>query len=165
MNRRFAPAVVRWQRHHGRHDLPWQGTRDPYAIWISEAMLQQTRVETVIPRYLAFLARLPDVAALASAAEDGVVHVKNDRSDFVIDAEETLFLPSGPVDAERICAACCGADACARAPSRFSAVVTTSAVSSSLVTSSWASICGSSSGGESSAMSSGTGAGAPPMRR
>src|SRR5262245_45510526 len=50
-----------------RRDLPWRRTRDPYAIWISEAMLQQTRVETVVPYYLRFLARLPDVAALAAA--------------------------------------------------------------------------------------------------
>jgi A/G-specific adenine glycosylase len=52
-----------------RRDLPWRRTRDPYAIWISEAMLQQTRVETVIPYWERFLARYPDVAALASADE------------------------------------------------------------------------------------------------
>src|SRR5262245_38334735 len=62
----------RWYRRE-RRDLPWRRTRDPYAIWISEAMLQQTRVEAVIPRYEAFLARLPDVAALAAAGEAEVL--------------------------------------------------------------------------------------------
>jgi A/G-specific adenine glycosylase len=65
-------ALGRWFRRE-RRDLPWRRTRDPYAIWISEAMLQQTRVEAVIPRYEAFLARLPDVAALAAAGEDEVL--------------------------------------------------------------------------------------------
>ncbi len=56
-----------------KRDLPWRGTRDPYAIWVSEAMLQQTRVETVIPYYARFLARYPDVAALARAPEEDVL--------------------------------------------------------------------------------------------
>jgi A/G-specific adenine glycosylase len=59
-------ALLAWYRAH-RRDLPWRRTRDPYAIWISESMLQQTRVETVIPYYQRFLARFPDVAALAGA--------------------------------------------------------------------------------------------------
>jgi A/G-specific adenine glycosylase len=59
-------ALLPWYRAH-RRDLPWRRTRDPYAIWISEAMLQQTRVETVIPYYERFLRRFPDVAALARA--------------------------------------------------------------------------------------------------
>ena len=45
----FAARVVQWQRAHGRHDLPWQGTRDAYRVWLSEVMLQQTQVATVIP--------------------------------------------------------------------------------------------------------------------
>src|SRR5262245_53605635 len=53
-----------------RRDLPWRRTRDPYAIWISEAMLQQTRVEAVLSHYRRFLARFPDVRALAAAEED-----------------------------------------------------------------------------------------------
>ncbi len=56
-----------------RRDLPWRRTRDPYAIWVSEAMLQQTRVETVVPYYRRFLERLPDVRALAAAAEGEVL--------------------------------------------------------------------------------------------
>ncbi len=73
MNERFAPQLIAWQRRHGRHDLPWQASRDPYAIWVSEIMLQQTQVETAIPFYRRFMARLPDVAALAAASEDEVL--------------------------------------------------------------------------------------------
>ncbi len=46
---KFTAALVRWQKKHGRHDLPWQQTTDPYRIWLSEIMLQQTQVQTVIP--------------------------------------------------------------------------------------------------------------------
>ncbi|WP_419341476.1 A/G-specific adenine glycosylase [Achromobacter sp. PD1] len=69
----FAPRIVDWQRRHGRHDLPWQNTRDPYRIWLSEIMLQQTQVATVIPYYERFLQRFPDVAALAAAAQEDVM--------------------------------------------------------------------------------------------
>ncbi|MFC5301884.1 A/G-specific adenine glycosylase [Azospira restricta] len=63
----FAARLVAWQKRHGRHDLPWQRTRDPYRIWLSEIMLQQTQVATVIPYYARFLARFPDLASLAAA--------------------------------------------------------------------------------------------------
>ena len=69
----FATRVVRWQRRHGRHDLPWQGTRDAYRIWLSEVMLQQTQVAAVVPYFERFVARFPTVAALASAREDDVL--------------------------------------------------------------------------------------------
>ncbi|WP_233161520.1 MULTISPECIES: A/G-specific adenine glycosylase [unclassified Achromobacter] len=69
----FAPRIVTWQRSHGRHDLPWQNTRDPYRIWLSEIMLQQTQVTTVIPYYERFLERFPDLAALAAAQQDEVM--------------------------------------------------------------------------------------------
>ncbi len=69
----FAAGVVAWHRQHGRHDLPWQGGRDPYAVWVSEIMLQQTRVAAVIPYYCRFMARFPDIATLAVAAEDDVL--------------------------------------------------------------------------------------------
>jgi len=69
----FAGRLVRWQTRHGRHDLPWQGTRDPYRIWLSEVMLQQTQVATVIPYYERFLARFPDVGSLARAPLDDVL--------------------------------------------------------------------------------------------
>ncbi|MDO5086510.1 MAG: A/G-specific adenine glycosylase [Comamonadaceae bacterium] len=70
---RFATRLVRWQRQHGRHGLPWQGTRDPYRVWLSEIMLQQTQVATVRDYYPRFLARFPDVAALAAAPADDVM--------------------------------------------------------------------------------------------
>jgi A/G-specific adenine glycosylase len=69
----FSTRVIDWQSAHGRHGLPWQGTRDAYRIWLSEIMLQQTQVATVIPYYERFLARFPDVTALAQASEDEVL--------------------------------------------------------------------------------------------
>ncbi|MDE2121753.1 MAG: A/G-specific adenine glycosylase, partial [Betaproteobacteria bacterium] len=69
----FAPRLVAWQRSHGRHDLPWQRSRDPYKVWVSEIMLQQTRVDTVLRYYEAFLQRFPDVRALAEAPLDAVL--------------------------------------------------------------------------------------------
>lgn len=69
----FAARLIAWHRRHGRHDLPWQGTRDPYAIWVSEIMLQQTQVATVIPYYRRFLARFPDVVTLGAAPLDEVL--------------------------------------------------------------------------------------------
>ena len=69
----FAARVVRWQRTHGRHDLPWQGTRDPYRVWLSEVMLQQTQVATVLRYYTPFVDRFPDVRALAAAPLDDVL--------------------------------------------------------------------------------------------
>lgn len=69
----FAEKLIGWHASHGRHDLPWQGTRDPYAIWVSEIMLQQTQVSTVIPYYRRFVARFPDIETLAQASEDEVL--------------------------------------------------------------------------------------------
>ena len=71
--RDFAPRLIRWQRRHGRLDLPWQNTRDPYRIWLSEVMLQQTQVATVIPYYRRFLERFPDVRKLARADLEAVL--------------------------------------------------------------------------------------------
>jgi len=71
----FARKLVLWQRRHGRRGLPWQGTRDPYRVWLSEIMLQQTQVAAVIPYYERFLARFPDVASLAAASEDEVLRL------------------------------------------------------------------------------------------
>jgi A/G-specific adenine glycosylase len=71
----FARRVVRWQGHAGRNDLPWQGTGDPYAIWVSEIMLQQTQVATVVPFYERFMTRFPDVATLAAAPLDEVMRL------------------------------------------------------------------------------------------
>ena len=69
----LAGRVVRWQKFHGRNKLPWQNTRDPYIVWLSEVMLQQTQVSTVLEYFIRFVARLPDVAALAAASEDEVL--------------------------------------------------------------------------------------------
>jgi A/G-specific adenine glycosylase len=69
----FSTRLIAWQRSHGRHDLPWQNTRDPYAIWVSEIMLQQTQVSAVIPYYQRFMTSFPDVATLAAAEEDQVL--------------------------------------------------------------------------------------------
>lgn len=69
----FSERVIVWQRDHGRHGLPWQGTRDPYRVWLSEIMLQQTQVTTVLEYYPRFLERFADVAALAAAPEGEVM--------------------------------------------------------------------------------------------
>jgi len=71
--RDFAGRLIAWQRTCGRHDLPWQRSGDAYAVWVSEIMLQQTQVATVVPYFERFLARFPDVATLAAAAEDSVL--------------------------------------------------------------------------------------------
>ena len=69
----FANKLIAWQEQHGRHDLPWQNTRDPYRVWLSEIMLQQTQVAAVLGYYERFLHRFPDVAALAAASLDDVL--------------------------------------------------------------------------------------------
>ncbi len=69
----LAQAVVAWQASHGRHDLPWQNTRDPYKVWLSEIMLQQTQVVTVLDYFARFLSRFPNVTALAQASLDEVL--------------------------------------------------------------------------------------------
>lgn len=69
----FSGEVVRWQRSHGRNSLPWQNTRDPYRVWLSEIMLQQTQVATVLDYYGRFLHRFPTVEDLAAAAQDDVL--------------------------------------------------------------------------------------------
>lgn len=70
---RIAVRVTAWQATHGRHALPWQNTRDPYRVWLSEIMLQQTQVATVLDYFPRFLARLPTVQALAAAPADEVL--------------------------------------------------------------------------------------------
>lgn len=71
---RFHRALGAWYAAHGRHDLPWRNTPDPYAIWVSEVMLQQTQVETVRTRFYApFLARFPTLEALATAPREAVM--------------------------------------------------------------------------------------------
>ena len=71
----FARRLLEWFAIHGRHSLPWQENPTPYRVWISEVMLQQTQVATVIPYYTRFVARFPDVQSLASAPLDEVLHL------------------------------------------------------------------------------------------
>lgn len=71
----FSSAVLGWFDQHGRHDLPWQDNKTAYNTWISEIMLQQTQVATVIPYYQRFLERFPTVESLATADQDEVLHL------------------------------------------------------------------------------------------
>ena len=71
----FARALIEWHARCGRHDLPWQRDRSAYRVWVSEIMLQQTQVSTVIPYYERFMQRFPDVVALADAPLDEVLHL------------------------------------------------------------------------------------------
>ena len=71
----FAQRLLAWFDDHGRHDLPWQRDATAYHVWLSEIMLQQTQVATVIPYYERFTAAFPDVASLASADIDEVLHL------------------------------------------------------------------------------------------
>ena len=71
----LAERLLPWFEQHGRRHLPWQSHPTPYRVWISEVMLQQTQVETVIPYYKRFIARFPDVGSLAAASLDDVLHL------------------------------------------------------------------------------------------
>ena len=71
----FSTAVLEWFDRHGRHDLPWQQDINPYRVWVSEIMLQQTQVSTVLNYFDRFMASLPTVQALAEAPEDEVLHL------------------------------------------------------------------------------------------
>ncbi len=71
----FAHSVITWQRRAGRHHLPWQNTTDPYPVWLSEIMLQQTQVGAVIPYFQRFVGRFPTIGHLAAASEDAVLAV------------------------------------------------------------------------------------------
>ena len=70
----FASRLLKWFDVHGRKDLPWQQPRSAYRVWVSEVMLQQTQVKTVIPYFENFMGRFPDLPALARASEDDVLH-------------------------------------------------------------------------------------------
>jgi A/G-specific adenine glycosylase len=71
----IAPRLLEWFYVHGRHDLPWQLERTPYTVWVSEVMLQQTQVATVVPFYRRFVERFPTVASLAAASLDDVLRL------------------------------------------------------------------------------------------
>lgn len=72
---RLAPALIAWHAQGGRHDLPWQQQRTPYRVWVSEIMLQQTQVNTVIGYYQRFMQRFANLADLAAAPVDEVLHL------------------------------------------------------------------------------------------
>lgn len=74
MNNSFSSELLSWFADHGRHDLPWQSDKTPYKVWVSEIMLQQTQVATVIPYFKRFMARFPSLEDLALAEEDQVLH-------------------------------------------------------------------------------------------
>lgn len=73
VGRFFSERLLAWHRLHGRHHLPWQNSRDPYRIWVSEIMLQQTQVDTVLGYFDRFMARFPTVEALAEAPLEAVL--------------------------------------------------------------------------------------------
>ena len=75
MHQRFSSSLLRWFHQHGRKTLPWQHDIHPYRVWVSEIMLQQTQVKTVIPYFERFMARFPDIHTLAAATEDQVLNL------------------------------------------------------------------------------------------
>jgi A/G-specific adenine glycosylase len=127
----FAERVIAWQRRYGRHDLPWQNTRDAYRVWLSEIMLQQTQVSAVIPYYQRFVVAFPDLRTLAAAPLERVLElwsglgyysrarnlhrcaqqvVADHGGDFPADPERVAQLPGiGRSTAAAICAFAFGA--------------------------------------------------------
>ena len=75
MTKDFSKRLLAWREKYGRRGLPWQGQIDPYRVWLSEIMLQQTQVATVIPKYEAFLQKFPTVKDLALASEQEVMAI------------------------------------------------------------------------------------------
>jgi len=69
----LSKKLIKWHKKSGRKDLPWQVETDPYKVWISEVMLQQTQVQTVIPYYLRFIDRFPDIHSLSKSNENEVL--------------------------------------------------------------------------------------------
>ena len=75
MTKQISQAILDWHSDHGRTDLPWQQSNDAYPIWVSEIMLQQTQVSTVLPYFERFMARFPSINSLAGAEMDEVLHL------------------------------------------------------------------------------------------
>lgn len=71
----FAQVVLEWYQRYGRKSLPWQLDKTPYQVWLSEVMLQQTQVITVIPYFQRFITKFPDIETLAKASLDEVLHL------------------------------------------------------------------------------------------
>ena len=114
----FSKKLLNWYKQHGRKNLPWQLNRNAYTVWVSEIMLQQTQVKTVIPYYEKFMQRFMDVNALANAHEDDVLHhwsglgyyararnlhkaaqqVRDEHAgEFPLDFDDVLALPGVPI--------------------------------------------------------------------
>ncbi len=74
-SKQIAPALLAWFDEYGRKNLPWQINKTPYRVWVSEVMLQQTQVSTVLTAFERFINRFPDCASLAAAPEDDVLHL------------------------------------------------------------------------------------------
>ena len=96
----IAPQLLAWWDKHGRKHLPWQQDRTPYRIWVSEILLQQTRVETVVPYFERFLASFPDVQALAAAHDDDVLSIwaglgYYTRAHYLLKAARTVITQHG----------------------------------------------------------------------
>src|SRR5437667_12804836 len=72
---KFQKLILDWFAKHGRKHLPWQQNKTPYRVWVSEIMLQQTQVSTVIPYFKRFIQKFPDLIELAHADEDAVLHL------------------------------------------------------------------------------------------
>ena len=84
----FSKKIIEWQRQKGRNNLPWQ-MKSAYEVWISEIMLQQTQVETVIPYYLKFIKKFPEIKKLANSSEDVVMSL---WSGLAITLEQEIFI-------------------------------------------------------------------------
>lgn len=85
----FAEALLAWFDVHGRHDLPWQVIDDPYQVWVSEIMLQQTQVKTVLQYFERFISRFPTVEALGQASWDDVAPI---GLDWAITHEHAIYI-------------------------------------------------------------------------
>jgi len=130
MTETFANRLLTWYQQHGRHDLPWQQNKSLYSVWVSEVMLQQTQVATVIPYYQNFMQRFPDIAALATVSQDealrywaglgyysrarnlhkaAAIIVESHQGEFPVSYDEVLALPGiGPSTAGAVLAQATG---------------------------------------------------------
>jgi len=109
----FSSRLIAWQEQFGRHDLPWQNTTDPYRIWVSEIMLQQTQVSAVISYFLRFIDRFPSLPALAAAPVDEVMahwsglgyyaRARNmHKTAQSLIAQNLIQLPTCPIELEKL---------------------------------------------------------------
>ncbi len=104
----FQTFIMDWYKRYGRHDLPWRLTHDPYAILVSELMLQQTQVSRVVPKYQTFLARFPNLASLAAATLSEVLTLwqglgYNRRARYLFElSQRTTYLPQTEAELQQL---------------------------------------------------------------